>query len=277
MLAHTLGNPFDLDAVDGVRPAARPLARRGLLRRRRRDLPAAGTVGTFGDLATVSFYPAHHITMGEGGCVLTDRPLLKTLVESFRDWGRDCWCEPGEDNTCGKRFDWQLGELPHGYDHKYIYSHIGYNLKLTDMQAAVGRGAAEKLAGVRRRAPARTSHGCARGLRDLEEFFILPEATPEIGAELVRVPADRSGPEAPFARARRRSGYLEERKIATRLLFAGNLLRQPAYRDVAHRRVGDLNNSDFVMNQVVLDRRLPRLVRSCTRVHAPTRSHRLPA
>ena len=134
-------------------------------------------MGTFGDLATVSFYPAHHITMGEGGCVLTDKPLLKTLVESFRDWGRDCWCDPGKDNTCGKRFDWQLGDLPCGYDHKYTYSHIGYNLKLTDMQAAVGVAQLQKLPGFIETRRAQLSRLCTKGCATCEEFFILPEAT----------------------------------------------------------------------------------------------------
>src|SRR5579871_3282090 len=144
MAAHTLGNPFDLDAVADF-------CRRHNLWLVEDTCDALGatyrgrSVGAFGDLATTSFYPAHHITMGEGGCVLTDRPILKTLLESFRDWGRDCWCEPGKDNTCGKRFDWQLGTLPHGYDHKYTYSHIGYNLKATDMQAAVGVAQLKKL------------------------------------------------------------------------------------------------------------------------------------
>ena len=136
-----------------------------------------GKVGTFGDIGTASFYPAHHITMGEGGCLLTDKPLLKTLIESFRDWGRDCWCEPGKDNTCGKRFEWQLGGLPCGYDHKYTYSHVGYNLKLTDMQAAVGVAQLEKLPGFVE-ARKRNFEYLRAGLRDLEEYFILPEATP---------------------------------------------------------------------------------------------------
>ena len=145
--AHTLGNPFDLDAVTAF-------AKKHGLWLIEDCCDALGStyrgqkVGTFGDLATVSFYPAHHITMGEGGCVLTEKPLLRTLVESFRDWGRDCWCAPGKENTCGKRFDWQLGELPHGYDHKYIYSHVGYNLKATDMQAAVGVAQLKKAAGI---------------------------------------------------------------------------------------------------------------------------------
>ena len=187
MVAHTLGNPFDLQAVTEFV--------------QKHDLwliedccDAVGAtyqgrgVGTFGDLATVSFYPAHHITMGEGGAVLTDRPKLKKLVESFRDWGRDCWCAPGKDNTCGKRFDWQLGNLPHGYDHKYIYSHIGYNLKLTDMQAAVGVAQLGKLDAfiAARRANFARLHA---GFADLEEFFVLPRGHARFGAELVRVPA----------------------------------------------------------------------------------------
>jgi len=246
MLAHTLGNPFDLGTVaDFVQ---------------RHDLwliedccDAVGAtyhgqkVGTFGDLATVSFYPAHHITMGEGGCVLTGQPLLKTLVESFRDWGRDCWCEPGKENTCGKRFDWQLGNLPLGYDHKYIYSHIGYNLKLTDMQAAVGVAQLRKLPAfiAARRHNFRVLY---EGLRDLEEFFILPQATPGSEPSWFGFPI-AVRPEAPFTR-NEAVRYLEGRKIATRLLFGGNLVRQPGYRDVPHRVVGSLTNSDLVMNHV---------------------------
>lgn len=246
MLAHTLGNPFDLRAVtDFVR---------------RHDLwfiedccDAVGAtycgqkVGTFGDLATVSFYPAHHITMGEGGCVLTNRPKLKTLVESFRDWGRDCWCEPGKENTCGKRFDWQLGELPYGYDHKYIYSHIGYNLKLTDMQAAVGVAQLKKLLAFIE-ARRRNFQLLYEGLRDLEEFFVLPQATPGSEPSWFGFPL-AVRPEAPFTR-NEVVRYLEKHKIATRLLFGGNLVRQPAYLEVPHRVVGSLENSDFVMNHV---------------------------
>src|SRR5579862_1932073 len=174
--AHTLGNPFDLDSV-------KAFAARHDLWLIEDCCDAVGAVyrgrkvGTFGDLATTSFYPAHHITMGEGGAVLTDKPLLKTLVESFRDWGRDCWCEPGEENTCGKRFEHQLGQLPCGYDHKYTYSHIGYNLKLSDMQAAVGLSQLDKVAGFidARRANYKALY---EGLKPLEEFFILPEPTP---------------------------------------------------------------------------------------------------
>jgi CDP-6-deoxy-D-xylo-4-hexulose-3-dehydrase len=244
MLSHTLGNPFDLGAVmDFVR---------------KHDLyliedccDAVGAqynsqkVGTFSDLSTVSFYPAHHITMGEGGCVLTNNPVLKTLVESFRDWGRDCWCDPGKENTCGKRFNWQLGDLPYGYDHKYIYSHIGYNLKLTDMQAAVGVAQLKKLPAFIE-ARKRNFNLLYDGLRDLEEFFILPQPTPDSEPSWFGFPlAVRS--EAPFTR-NEVVLFLEQRKIATRLLFGGNILRQPAYIKVPHRVVGELVNSDFIMN-----------------------------
>jgi CDP-6-deoxy-D-xylo-4-hexulose-3-dehydrase len=246
MLAHTLGNPFDLGAVT-------EFARRRGLWLIEDCCDAVGSlykeknVGTFGDLATVSFYPAHHMTMGEGGCVLADQPMLGTLAESFRDWGRDCWCEPGKENTCGKRFDWQLGELPYGYDHKYTYSHIGYNLKLTDMQAAVGVAQLLKLPGFieARRNNFQVLH---EGLSDLQEFFILPEATAGSRPSWFGFPiAVRA--EARFTREQV-TRHLENHKIATRLLFAGNLMRQPAYREINCRVVGNLKNSDFVMNQV---------------------------
>ncbi|MFL6451414.1 MAG: lipopolysaccharide biosynthesis protein RfbH [Bryobacteraceae bacterium] len=246
VIAHTLGNPFDLKTVT-------EFCRKYDLWMIEDCCDAVGAtygghkVGTFGDLATVSFYPAHHITMGEGGCVLTEKPLLKTVVESFRDWGRDCWCEPGKENTCGKRFDWQLGELPCGYDHKYTYSHIGYNLKMTDMQAAVGVSQLKKLAGFieRRRINFAALY---TGLKDLEEFFILPEATPNSEPSWFGFPiAVRK--DAPFNR-NQVIAFLEGRKIATRLLFGGNLLRQPAYRGIPHRIIGSLENTDFVMTQV---------------------------
>jgi CDP-6-deoxy-D-xylo-4-hexulose-3-dehydrase len=246
MIAHTLGNPFDLAAV-------KEFVERHHLWLIEDCCDAVGStyhgrhVGTFGDLATVSFYPAHHITMGEGGCVLTEKPLLKTLVESFRDWGRDCWCEPGKQDTCGKRFGWQAGDLPCGYDHKYTYSHIGYNLKLTDMQAAVGVSQLNKLPAFidRRKANFRALR---EGLRDLEEFFILPEATSGsdpswFGFPIAIRPQGRLTRNAAIA-------HLESRKIATRLLFAGNLVRQPAYKDVRFRVAGGLENTDFIMNQV---------------------------
>jgi CDP-4-dehydro-6-deoxyglucose reductase, E1 len=246
VLAHTLGNPFDARAVSGF-------ARRHGLWLVEDCCDAVGATfqghnaGTFGDLATTSFYPAHHITMGEGGSVLTNQPLLRTLVESFRDWGRDCWCEPGRDNTCGKRFGWQQGTLPCGYDHKYTYSHVGYNLKLTDMQAAVGVAQLHKLDGFiqARRRNFRALH---EGLRDLEEFFILPEATPGSDPSWFGFPIGiRKG--APFSR-NQVTAYLEERKIATRLLFGGNLIRQPAYQDRQFRIAGSLENTDFAMDRV---------------------------
>jgi len=246
MVAHTLGNPFDLDAVTAFC--------------REHDLwlvedccDAVGStydgqhVGTFGDVATVSFYPAHHMTMGEGGCVLMNKGRIKVLAESFRDWGRDCWCEPGEQNTCGKRFGHQLGELPHGYDHKYIYSHVGYNLKLTDMQAAVGVAQLDKLDSfvAARRANFATLH---EGLRELEEHLILPEATHRSEPSWFGFPV-AVRPEAPFSRDDM-VRFLEDRKVATRQLFGGNLVRQPAYRDIEHRRIGSLERADFVMDNV---------------------------
>jgi CDP-4-dehydro-6-deoxyglucose reductase, E1 len=246
MLAHTLGNPFDLGAVTDF-------AHRHGLWLIEDCCDAVGStykgqrVGTFGDLATVSFYPAHHMTTGEGGCVLVDSPKLCTLAESFRDWGRDCWCEPGKENTCGKRFEWQLGQLPHGYDHKYTYAHIGYNLKLTDMQAAIGVAQLAKLPGFiqARRNNFRLLH---EGLSDLQESLILPEATAGSDPSWFGFPIGVR-PEARFTREQM-TRHLEDHKIATRLLFAGNLTRQPAYKEINCRIVGDLRNSDFVMNQV---------------------------
>jgi len=246
MIAHTLGNPYDLDRVSSF-------ARQHNLWLIEDSCDALGAtfkgqkVGTFGDLATVSFYPAHHITMGEGGAVLTNSPLLKTLVESFRDWGRDCWCEPGKDNTCGKRFDWQLGDLPCGYDHKYTYAHIGYNLKMTDMQAAVGLSQLEKLPAfiqVRRR----NFQYLYNALRPLEDMLILPESTPDAEPSWFGFPiAVRE--DAPFTREEI-IRELEAKHIGTRLLFGGNLVRQPAYKDVEYRVIGDLKNTDFVMRNV---------------------------
>jgi CDP-6-deoxy-D-xylo-4-hexulose-3-dehydrase len=245
MLAHTLGNPFDLDAV-------MTLAKKHDLWIIEDCCDAVGAeyrgrkVGTFGDLATVSFYPAHHITMGEGGAVLTDNPKLKKLVESFRDWGRDCWCEPGMDNTCNKRFDWQLGDLPHGYDHKYTYSHLGYNLKLTDMQAAVGLSQLRKLDGfiaTRRRNFEHLHHR----LKPLESILILPEATPHTSPSWFGFPITLRE-DAPVTR-NALVRQLESRKIGTRLLFGGNLLRQPAFKDTPRRIIGDLATSDAIMNR----------------------------
>ena len=245
IFAHTLGNPFDLDAVSAF-------AKKHGLWLIEDCCDALGStyrgekVGTFGDLATVSFYPAHHITMGEGGCVLTNKPLLRTLVESFRDWGRDCWCAPGKENTCGKRFDWQLGELPHGYDHKYIYSHVGYNLKATDMQAAVGVAQLKKLPAF----IAARKHNFAylrTGLKDVQEYFVLPDATANSDPSWFGFPL-LLRETTPFSR-NALIDFLNGRKIATRQLFGGNLVRQPAYADLKYRVIGDLQASDRVMNQ----------------------------
>lgn len=246
MVAHALGNPFHVEAVAAF-------AKKHGLWLIEDCCDAVGAtfggrkVGTFGDIATVSFYPAHHITMGEGGCVLTNQPLLRTLIESFRDWGRDCWCEPGKDNTCGKRFDWQLGELPCGYDHKYTYSHIGYNLKLSDMQAAVGVSQLEKLDGFIA-ARRRNFEALHAGLQGVQEYFLLPEATPGSEPSWFGFPI-AVRPEAPFTR-NDVIRELETRKIATRLLFGGNLTRQPAYRESEYRVVGSLERTDFVMERV---------------------------
>jgi CDP-6-deoxy-D-xylo-4-hexulose-3-dehydrase len=246
--AHTLGNPFDLDAVTAF-------TKKHSLWLIEDCCDALGStyrgqkVGTFGDLATVSFYPAHHITMGEGGCVLTEKPLLRTLVESFRDWGRDCWCAPGKENTCGKRFDWQLGDLPHGYDHKYIYSHVGYNLKATDMQAAVGVAQLKKLPAFIE-ARKRNFAYLKSGLQDknVQEHFVLPVATPNSDPSWFGFPL-LVRETAPFSR-NALIDFLYERKIGTRQLFGGNLVRQPAYAGLNYRVVGDLSSSDRVMNQV---------------------------
>jgi len=246
MIAHTLGNPFDLDAMTAF-------CRKHNLWLVEDCCDAVGAtykgkgVGTFGDISTASFYPAHHITMGEGGAVMSQKPALTKLIESFRDWGRDCWCAPGKDNTCGKRFEWQLGELPCGYDHKYIYSHIGYNLKLSDMQAAVGVSQLKKLPGfiAARRANFRRLY---EGLADLQEFFSLPQATPESDPSWFGFPIAVK-PESGLKRDKVVQA-LEQRRIGTRLLFGGNLLRQPAYLDSKYRKIGELPNTDYVMNNV---------------------------
>ena len=243
IVAHTLGNPYDVGAVA-------EFARGHGLFLIEDCCDAVGatfdgrSVGTFGDLATVSFYPAHHITMGEGGCVLAHKPLFKRIVESFRDWGRDCWCEPGKANTCGKRFDWQLGDLPHGYDHKYTYTHVGYNLKLTDMQAAVG---VAQLARLDEFVAARRSNFTylrerLTGVEDALEFATVhPKANPSWFGFPIRV-----RDEAPFTR-NEFVAFLEGRNIATRLLFGGNLVRQPAYRGLTFRVIGDLARTEQVM------------------------------
>jgi CDP-4-dehydro-6-deoxyglucose reductase, E1 len=246
MVAHTLGNVFDLDAVTAF-------AKKHDLWLIEDCCDALGStwkgqhVGTFGDIATVSFYPAHHITLGEGGAVLTDKPNLQLLIESFRDWGRDCWCEPGKDNTCGKRFEWQLGSLPCGYDHKYIYSHIGYNLKATDMQAALGTSQIAKLPRFIENRKANFRH-LFSALKPLENVLMLPEATRGADPSWFGFPVGVRE-SAPFKR-QELVRTLEAKKIGTRLLFAGNLLRQPAYEGCEYRVVGELKNTDFVMNNV---------------------------
>ena len=245
MMAHTLGNPFDLDTVLDV-------VKRHNLWLIEDNCDALGSTyrgkltGTFGDMSTVSFYPAHHMTMGEGGCVVTDRPKLKVLIESFRDWGRDCWCEPGKDNTCGKRFDWQLGDLPYGYDHKYIYSHIGYNLKATDMQAAIGVSQLKKLPefiATRKR----NWQALYDGLQPLEEHLLLPQTTPHSDPSWFGFPLTIRST-APFARPEL-IRFLSQHKIDTRLLFSGNLTHQPAYRHINHRVVGKLTQTDLVTHR----------------------------
>ncbi|MFA5929942.1 MAG: lipopolysaccharide biosynthesis protein RfbH [Candidatus Micrarchaeia archaeon] len=244
MVAHTLGNPFDLDAVASF-------CKKHNLFLIEDCCDALGAtwdgkkVGTFGDLATLSFYPAHHITTGEGGAVLTSSDLAKRSAESFRDWGRDCWCKPGCDNTCGKRFAWKLGGLPFGYDHKYTYSHIGYNLKATDMQAAVGCEQLKRADGfveARRR-----NHAFLYSrLKDYSGAFILPEKLAKAGpSPFGFVLSVREG--AGFSK-NDIVAFLERKNIATRNIFAGNIIRQPAYQGRAYRVIGELAGSDFIMN-----------------------------
>lgn len=244
MMAHTLGNPFNLDFVDR-------LVKQHNLWVVEDSCDALGgtyqekNLGTFGDLSTFSFYPAHHITTGEGGAVLAKKALLKPIVESFRDWGRDCWCAPGCDNTCLKRYEWKLGELPEGFDHKYTYSHIGYNLKSGDIQAAIGLAQLDRLetfVELRRR----NWEYLLQGLKGLEEFLLLPKATKHsdpswFGFALTVKP---NGPKTRNETVK----ALNEMRIATRLLFGGNLLRQPAFAGTPRRVSGELANTDIVMN-----------------------------
>ena len=246
MIAHTLGNVFNLAAVT-------EFCKRYNLWLVEDCCDALGgtyngqKVGTFGDIATVSFYPAHHITMGEGGAVLTDKPALQVLIDSFRDWGRDCWCEPGVDNTCGKRFDWQLGTLPCGYDHKYTYSHVGYNLKATDMQAALGVAQIAKLPEFIERRKANFAY-LKEALQPLEDYLQLPVAGENADPSWFGFPIGvKEG--APFTRDQL-TRALEAKKIGTRLVFAGNLTRQPAYQGWEYRVVGEMPNTDYVMNNV---------------------------
>ncbi|NBO46918.1 MAG: lipopolysaccharide biosynthesis protein RfbH, partial [Actinobacteria bacterium] len=241
--AHTLGNPFDLDAVCAI-------AKRHNLWLIEDCCDALGStyrgrkVGTFGDLATLSFYPAHHITMGEGGAVLTNEPRLKRIAESFRDWGRDCFCDPGKDNTCGKRFCWKLGDLPEGYDHKYTYSHVGYNLKITDMQAACGLAQMDRLE-VFIEQRKRNFAFLRKQLESHSRPLILPQATEGSDPSWFGFPITLKA-DAPISRMDVLK-QLEEAKIGTRLLFAGNLVRQPSMRGKAYRISGDLTTTDQVM------------------------------
>ena len=244
MLAHALGNPFNLSVVMAI-------AKKYNLWVVEDDCDSLGATyegkktGTFGDLATLSFYPAHHITMGEGGAVLVNNASLKKITESFRDWGRDCWCPPGKDNTCGERYCQKLGDLPDGYDHKYTYSHIGFNLKVTDMQAAVGLSQLTKADHfVARRKENHTI--LTEMFKEFEEHFILPVATensePSWFGFMLTLregsPIDRN----------KLVEYLEQNKIGTRLFFGGNLLKQPAYYNLNYRKIDDLKNTDLLMN-----------------------------
>jgi CDP-6-deoxy-D-xylo-4-hexulose-3-dehydrase len=244
MLAHTLGNPYNLDVITA-------LCKKYKLWLVEDCCDALGStyrgqmVGTFGDIGTMSFYPAHHITMGEGGAVFTNNPELKMIAESFRDWGRDCYCAPGKDNTCGKRFCWKLGTLPEGYDHKYTYSHLGYNLKITDMQAACGVAQIDRAAGFIQARKDNFAYLKER-LQSCAEFLILPEATEGSDPSWFGFPMTLK-PAANTSRVDLLT-YLDERKIGTRLLFAGNLTRQPYMIGRNYRVSGELTNTDRVMH-----------------------------
>jgi CDP-6-deoxy-D-xylo-4-hexulose-3-dehydrase len=243
MIAHTLGNMFDAEKL-------KSLCEKHGLWLIEDSCDAIGStlngkkVGTFGDIATVSFYPAHHMTMGEGGAVLTSNSLLKKICESFRDWGRDCWCPPGVDNTCNKRFGWNLGDLPEGFDHKYTYSHVGYNLKVTDMQAALGLSQLKKLSKFNDKRKANFKH-LRTQLEQLSDSLILPEAIEGCDASWFGFPI--SVKESSKISKQELCKYLEEHKIGTRQLFAGNLIKQPAYQGADIKVIGDLPKTDFIM------------------------------
>ena len=244
MVAHTLGNPFDLEKIKAI-------ADKYNLFLVEDTCDALGAeyngqkVGTFGDIGTLSFYPAHHITMGEGGAVFTNRSVLKRALESIRDWGRDCYCEPGKDNTCNKRFCQQLGDLPFGYDHKYTYSHVGYNLKITDMQASVGLSQLKHLDKFIQKRQENFDI-LFNGLKEFEEFFILPKVSPKAKPSWFGFPITIR-PNAPFTR-NKLVEFLDENKIGTRLLFGGNLLKQPYMKNQHYKIIGDLTNSNIVVN-----------------------------
>jgi len=244
MIAHTLGNPFNLDAVMAIVKKHHLW----LIEDCCDALESAYNgkrVGGFGDIGTLSFYPAHHITMGEGGAVFTGNSRLKLILESFRDWGQDFYCDPGKDNTCKKRFDWQLGSLPKGYDHKYTYSHLGYNLKISDMQAAVGLAQMDRLEGFIETRKKNFAY-LKKAMAPLEEYLILPEATPNSDPAWFGFPTTIRE-KAPFSRVDLLR-YLDDKNIGTRLLFAGNLTRQPYFKDIPYRISGKLKNTDMVMN-----------------------------
>ncbi|WP_321429464.1 lipopolysaccharide biosynthesis protein RfbH [uncultured Methanolobus sp.] len=242
-IAHTMGNPFNLDAVMKI-------AEKYDLWVIEDNCDALGSrykgkyTGTFGHIATFSFYPPHHITMGEGGALVTNDPMLKKLILSFRDWGRDCWCESGCDNSCGKRFEMQLGKLPYGYDHKYIYSHIGYNLKVTDMQAAIGVEQLKKLPAFIE-ARKRNFELLYKGLSEHEKYFILPQAEknsePSWFGFMITVKEDAGFTKNEIV------NYLEQNKIATRMLFAGNITLQPSFENVKYRIHGSLQQTDRIV------------------------------
>jgi CDP-6-deoxy-D-xylo-4-hexulose-3-dehydrase len=242
MIAHTLGNPFNVKKI-------REICDKYNLWLVEDTCDALGSkydnklVGTFGDLATLSFYPAHHITMGEGGAVFTNSIKLKKIADSFRDWGRDCYCEPGKDNTCNKRFDWQLGDLPYGYDHKYTYSHMGFNLKITDMQAACGLAQLDKLENFIKLRKSNYDF-LYKNLRELQEFIILPEAEKNSDPSWFGFPISLR--ENKFKRNDLLK-YLDRNKVGTRLLFSGNLVKQPYIKNVPFKTYKNLKNTDFVM------------------------------
>jgi len=245
MIAHTLGNPYNLRAI-------KEFTEKYNLWLVEDTCDALGSeydgkrVGTFGDIGTLSFYPAHHITMGEGGAVFTNNAQLKMIIESIRDWGRDCYCLPGCDNTCGKRFDWQLGDLPKGYDHKYTYSHLGYNLKITDMQAACGLAQLERLDGFVKARKENFDY-LTEKLQTLKEFLILPESTEHSSPSWFGFPITIKE-DAGVSRVMLLK-HLDNYNIGTRLLFAGNLTRQPYFQEREYRIVGNLKNTDIIMNQ----------------------------
>ena len=244
--AHTLGNPINIDKV-------KKIVKKHKLWWIEDNCDSLGSryrgkyTGTFGDISTCSFFPSHHMTMGEGGAVLTENPLFKKIVMSFRDWGRDCHCETGRDNACGKRFSQKFGDLPYGYDHKYVYSHIGYNLRVTDMQAAIGCAQLEKLP---RFIEARKNNFrfLYKVFEKYGDYFILPQAEEHSDPSWFGFPV-LVRDTAPFNRTDIVS-YLENKKIATRMLFGGNLLKQPAYKNIKYRVAGNLKNTDLVMNNL---------------------------